>query len=189
MAILSIPVGPLLMSLMSLFGRAESKDSAEDAYRIVLGRSREPWFYTELEVPDSVDGRFEMLVLHAFLVLHRLKGEPGTSAFGQQLFDVMFDDLDLTLREMGAGDMGVGKRVKAMVQAFYGRVAAYDPAMSGETADGLSEALVRNLYRTGAPAAESVARMAGYVRGQAAHLGGIGIAELMAGNFAFGDLR
>lgn len=177
------------MSLKSLFGGAESKGSAEDAYRIVLARSREPWFYSELDVPDSVDGRFEMLVLHAFLVLRRLKGEPGAAAFGQELFDVMFDDMDLTLREMGAGDMGVGKRVKAMVQAFYGRIAAYDPAMAATGEDRLPEALSRNLYRTAVPPQASVSRMAGYVRGQAAHLGAVDISRLMAGDFAFGELQ
>lgn len=174
------------MSLKSIFRRSQPKSAAHDVYRVVLARAREPWFYRSLGVPDTVDGRFEMVALHAFLLLRRLKGEPGATAFGQDFFDAMFDDMDLNLREMGAGDMGVGKRVKAMVQAFYGRVAAYDHGLSGE---GLDEALTKNLYGTVSPAPADVRLMSDYIRRQAAHLAGMDTVRLTSADFAFGDLE
>lgn len=179
------------MPLKSIFRRSPPKGEAKDVYRLVLGRSREPVFYRDLGVPDTVDGRFEMVALYAFLVLRRLKGEAEAAEFGQELFDVMFDDMDWSLREMGAGDMGVGKRVKAMVQAFYGRVAAYDKGMAGEgeiAGEGLRDALVRNLYRTAQPAPETVARMAEHIWVEARHLASIDTGRITSADFAFGDL-
>ena len=105
--------------MISLFRTDRRTASVENVYRKIVERARDPQFYKELGVPDTVDGRFEMVALHTFLVLRRLKPEAGgESDISQALFDVMFEDMDSSLREMGAGDMGIGKRVKAMVQAF-----------------------------------------------------------------------
>ena len=82
-----------------------------------MAQARQPGFYRDCGVPDSVDGRFELIALHTFLVLHRLKADAtDTEALGQALFDVMFQDMDQSLRELGAGDLGVGPRVKRMAQ-------------------------------------------------------------------------
>ena len=175
------------MSLKSIFRRSQPKDAAQDVYALVLERSRDPRFYRDLGVPDTVDGRFEMLALHAFLVLRRLKSDPAMAQFSQTLFDVMFDDMDMTLREMGAGDMGVGKRVKAMVKAFYGRIAAYEAGLDAPAEAVLREALERNLYRTAAPTGSQVDGMAAYVRSVAGHLAGTGTDRIAAAGFSFGD--
>ena len=115
-----------LAGFVSTEARAR-RDSARLLYAAVVARAREPVFYTRFRVPDSLDGRFDMIALHAFLVLRRLKEEGADgAALGQALFDVIFSDMDRSLREMGAGDLGVGRRVKRMARGFYGRIAAYD---------------------------------------------------------------
>ncbi|WP_374466727.1 ubiquinol-cytochrome C chaperone family protein, partial [Ferrovibrio sp.] len=90
-------------------------------YRAIVAQSRQAGFYREHGVPDSLDGRFDMIVLHSFLVMRRLR-RIGAAAepLSQQLFDLMFADMDSNLREIGVGDLSVGKKVKAMAQAFYG---------------------------------------------------------------------
>ena len=158
---------------------------AEEIYRKIVAQARTPVFYADLGVPDTVDGRFELITLHAFLVLRRLK--PGTGRqchIGQALFDVMFEDMDLSLREMGAGDIGVGKRIKAMVQAFYGRIASYEAGL--ESVEGeLEEALWRNLYGTSEPSAPLVSELDSYMRRQEAHLASIDIQDVKSGAFDF----
>jgi cytochrome b pre-mRNA-processing protein 3 len=137
---------------------------ARALYERVVAQARQPGFYRDCGVPDTVDGRFESIALHAFLVLHRLKADPGaTEDLGQALFDVMFQDMDQSLRELGAGDLGVGPRVKRMAQGLYGRIAAYEAGLSGPAAE-LEAALRRNLFGTVTPEPEQVRAMAAYLR-------------------------
>ncbi len=97
----------------------------------------------------------------------------------------MFEDMDQNLREMGVGDLGVGRRVKAMAQAFYGRTAAYETASASDDA-ALVEALRRNLYRGTAPGHADVAAMVAYMRREAAALDALDVERLMEGNLRFG---
>jgi len=158
------------MPLASLFRRNRYRPLAHAAYTSIVEQARALAFFTRLEVPDTLDGRFEMIALHMFLVLNRLKAEHAAAeGFAQALFDAMFADLDRGLREMGATDMGVGKRVKEMATGFYGRIAAYEKGLAGDDRV-LSEALKRNLYGTVQPSAPAVAGMVRYVRGQAENL-------------------
>lgn len=150
-----------------------------------MDQARQPRFYTDFGVPDTVDGRFEMVTLHAFLVIRRLKGASESSSdAAQALFDLMFEDMDVSLREMGAGDMGIGKRVKAMVQAFYGRIASYEAGLVGEEGE-LEEALLRNVYATVKPDETSVADLARYLRAQSAHMSAVDLQDVERGKFAF----
>jgi cytochrome b pre-mRNA-processing protein 3 len=105
-----------------------------------------PAFYRAAGVPDTLDGRFELIALHCFLVLHRIRGEKTAERFGQRLFDRMFADMDRGLREMGTGDLSVGKQVKRMATGFYGRIQAYQAGLAGE--EDLGAALRRNLFGT-----------------------------------------
>ena len=173
--------------MKALFRKDPKTESAENIYGIIVDQARQPLFYAEYGVPDTVDGRFEMVALHAFLVLRRLKpGSGGKTDIGQALFDVMFEDMDLSLREMGAGDMGVGKRVKAMVQAFYGRVSSYEEGLSGDTSDKrLERALERNVYGTTEPDAASVSALAAYVRNQEAYMAAADVTAVQSGDFGF----
>lgn len=157
------------MLLQRLFGRDALHDDARRLYMAATDRARSPTFYLALGVPDTLDGRFELVALHAHLVIRRLRAEEGdgkgaAAGLAQALFDALFSDMDRALREMGVGDLGVGRRVKAMARAFYGRVAAYDRGLGDPDGAVLEEALRRNLYGTTAPNAENVERMAAYMR-------------------------
>jgi cytochrome b pre-mRNA-processing protein 3 len=152
-----------------LFGRAPEKIAAHTAYIAIVAQAREPAFYAVHGVPDTLDGRFELIALHAFLVLHRLRSEASAQRFGQALFDVLFADMDRALREMGTGDLSVGKQVKRMATGFYGRVTAYQAGLAGES--DLSDALRRNLFgTTEAPAVEHLDFMAAYLHRQSHRL-------------------
>jgi cytochrome b pre-mRNA-processing protein 3 len=155
------------MPLASIFRRHSYRQQAYAAYASIVEQARAPDFFVRLDVPDTLDGRYEMIALHMFLVLNRLKAEhEATAEFSQALFDAMFADLDRGLREMGATDMGVGKRVKEMAKGFYGRIAAYEKGLEGDD-QVLSEALKRNLYGTVQPREDAVAALARYMRMEA----------------------
>jgi cytochrome b pre-mRNA-processing protein 3 len=134
--------------LQNLFGVSPVKRAAESLYASAVQAARNSVLYTDYGVPDSVDGRFEMISLHVYVLLRRLKtAGPDGKALSQTLFDSMFDDMDRTLREMGVGDLGVGRRVKEMAQAFYGRIVAYDDGLSKLDPAALQLALERNVFR------------------------------------------
>src|SRR5229473_3955560 len=142
----------LRLSIMfTLFRTVPVREAAELAYSRIVEHARQPGFFIDGGVPDTVDGRFELICLHAFLYLHRLKREqPQAAPLGQRLFDTMFADFDRSLREMGTGDLSVGREIKRMAEAFYGRVAAYERGLVQGDAM-LKAALGRNLFGT-APA-------------------------------------
>ncbi len=172
------------MSAWNPFRRDPGPDDVTQLYAAITAQARKPSFYATGGVPDSIDGRFEMIALHAYLILHRLRGagEPA-ERLSQALVDVLFDDMDASLREMGAGDLGVGKRVKRMATGFYGRVGAYD---AGQAAGDLSGALRRNLFGTVEPTAAQVTAMTEYVGRTQAALANQQTSEVLAGRPAFG---
>jgi cytochrome b pre-mRNA-processing protein 3 len=169
------------------------RDAAELAYGRVVEQARNPAFFVFHGVPDTFDGRFELICLHAFLYLHRLKIErPSSAGLSQAFFDAMFVDLDRTLREMGVGDLGVGKHVKRMAQGFYGRIRAYQEGIAGD-GSALGAALARNLFGTvrasepGTGAMPGIGAMAEYVRGAARELARQPAAGLLRGRVRFPD--
>ncbi|MBB3065741.1 ubiquinol-cytochrome C chaperone family protein [Limibacillus halophilus] len=171
-----------------IFGKDRYSKSAHRLYVAVVEQARNPVFYSDLGVPDSLDGRFELISLHTFLVLHRLKSETGEAglAIGQGLVDLMFADMDQSLREMGVGDMGVGKRVKKMAEAFQGRVAAYSSALVADEETQLHDALRRNLFGTRDQVeAHDLGQISDYLRHQAAFLGQQKSADILQGIIAF----
>src|SRR5438874_3534453 len=172
--------------MISLARRHPLQKAAELAYRRVVDQARQPGFFTDIGVPDTIDGRFELICLHAFLFLHRLKAEkPPALQLGQRFFDAMFADFDRSLREMGTGDLSVGRHVKRMAQAFYGRIAAYEQGLAGDDSV-LRPALARNLFATAPTTAERLQAMAEYVRREAARLDRQDTAALLAGEILFG---
>jgi cytochrome b pre-mRNA-processing protein 3 len=170
--------------LAGLKRRRQRRDAALAAYIAIVNRARDPRLFAAWGVPDTVDGRFELLALHAFLVLNRLKPEADAKDFAQKLYDIMFADLDRGVREMGATDIGVGKQVKAMARGFHGRIAAYDKGLGDEAE--LAAALRRNLFGTvAAPKPEGVAAAARYLRAQTAALAPVPAEILLAGEVPF----
>src|SRR5262245_64999591 len=100
-------------------------------YGTIVAQARLPAVYRSYGVPDTVNGRLEMIMLHAVLVLRRLEGEaPPVRALGQQLFDRFCRDMDESLREMGVGDLAVPRKMRRIGEAFYGRQAAYQAALA-----------------------------------------------------------
>lgn len=172
--------------MFGLFKSRRWRDEAEKIYTAIVAQARQPAFYTALGVPDTVDGRFDMIALHAALVLRRLQAEPGADGakVAQQVFDIMFTDMDHSLREMGVGDLSVGKHIKGMAKAFFGRAQAYEGGLSSG-GQGLEDALRRNLYRKAEPDDAMVAAVSRYMLGQAARLASQPFADLIAGRLAF----
>jgi cytochrome b pre-mRNA-processing protein 3 len=171
------------------FRRNPLIDAVDAAYLLVVEQSRRPEFFTALGVPDTLDGRFELICLHAFLYLRRLQGEkPPAAALAQRFVDTMMTDFDRSLREIGTGDLSVGRQVKRMAEAFYGRVRAYGDGLDGDDA-ALAAALARNLYGTVPAAAETaperLARMSLYLRREVADLAAQQTADLVAGKIRF----
>jgi cytochrome b pre-mRNA-processing protein 3 len=172
--------------MISLFRRNPQQKAAELAYRRVVDQARQPGFFRDMGVPDTIDGRFELICLHAFLFLQRLKGEsPAAAQLGQRFVNAMFADFDRSLREMGTGDLSVGRQVKRMAQALYGRIEAYESGLAGNDAM-LQAALARNLFGTVQPEQPALDDMAEYVRREVRWLGQEPTARLLAGEVSFG---
>lgn len=162
--------------------------AANALYAAIAAQARQPAFFAELGVPDTVLGRFEMVALHAFLVFRRLRdtGQPGR-ALAQATHDRMFEEVDVALRELGIGDMGIGKRVKSLAKNLYGRIEAYERGLDSGDDTELEQALLRNVYATAAePRPDQARELAEYLRREAAALVQAEDAALLLGNVRFG---
>lgn len=134
--------------ILSLFSRkAKANEAITIAlYDTIVAAARQPYFYSDLDVPDSPLGRYEMLSLHVFLFIRRIKGRsPALKSIGQELTDEFFRDVDHSLRELGIGDSGVPKRMKKLARMFYGRIESYDKALENNDHAQLVAALARNV--------------------------------------------
>lgn len=173
--------------ILSLFKRKASRNSVRAVYGAIVAAARHPKFYAEWGVPDTVDGRYDMIVLHAVLVLDRLASEGGEAqAFSQGLTDEVFADMDRSLREMGVGDISVGKKVRRMAEVFYGRAQAYtQPLRTGE-AEGLARAIYRNIHAGNGPE-EGSGQLAAYALAVRRHLHERPAAPILAGQIDFPD--
>lgn len=148
-----------------MFRRRKPEDEfAMAVYRRVAEEAREPVLFEACGIPDTLDGRFDSLALHAALMIDRLRREPDGEMLSQAFFDAMFKHLDLTLREIGIQDLGVGRRIKIMAEGFHGRALAYREALNGD-ATTLAEVLRRNAYGGRSPDnLDGVLRLASHVR-------------------------
>jgi cytochrome b pre-mRNA-processing protein 3 len=162
--------------------RIPTRGTIEAIYGMIVTQAREPLFYRDLAVPDTVNGRFDLLVLHLWMVLRRLQPIEGGAGLSQTLFDRFCDDMDGNLREMGVGDLTVPKRMQAFGEAFYGRAAAYDLALAaGE--EPLAQALCKNILN-GAEI-EKARALACYAEAAIATLAGLDEAALRGGSWRF----
>lgn len=167
------------------FGRRPNRDVIDALYDQIVAAARQPAFYADLGVPDTPLGRFEMLSVHMFLFLERLRG--GGTALGdiaQELTDEFFKDVEHSLRELGIGDLGVPKRMKKLAKMFYGRAEAYRQALQANDRDALAAALARNIRPddTGWTAAPAIAA---YAMRAAQDLSAQDEAELLSGRVTF----
>ncbi len=168
--------------------RSRQRQTPETAYALygaIVAQARQPAFYASLGVPDTPEGRFDMLVVHAVLLFHRLRTDGAAGqALGQEVFDLFFRDMDRSLREMGVGDLGVPKRMKAMVQGFYGRSAAYLEALAAGDPARFGEAVDRNVFAV-APRPADAAAIGRYAVAAAAALANQPGDAIAAGGLAF----
>jgi cytochrome b pre-mRNA-processing protein 3 len=162
--------------------RTGSGSTIEAIYGMIVAQARLPAFYQQFQVPDTVNGRFDMVLLHLWLVLRRLRANSEATELTQALLDRFCSDMDDNLREMGVGDLSVPKRMLKFAEAFYGRTAAYDAALKAGGSE-LALALARNVLLTSdaAPAAP----LAAYVQEATRGLDAIDDKRLLAGEWTF----
>ena len=123
---------------------ASPRGTIEAIYGMIVAQAREPLFYQAMGVSDTVNGRFDMVLLHLWMVLRRLRPVEGGANLSQALFDHFCGDMDANLRELGVGDLTVPKRMQKFGEAFYGRAAAYDSALDAG-GEPLAQALCKNI--------------------------------------------
>jgi cytochrome b pre-mRNA-processing protein 3 len=173
--------------ILRLFRRSERR-TIDGLYGAIVAQARLPVFYAGFGVPDTVEGRFDMIVLHLVLVLRRLRqtapNQAQSRTLAQGLFDAFCRDMDHNLREMGVGDLLVPKEMKRLAEAFYGRQRAYEDALSRAGPAELAAALARNVFSGDGRTAE---RLAGYAGRAAVQLETIDGAALAGGRLAFFD--
>jgi cytochrome b pre-mRNA-processing protein 3 len=162
--------------------RKPLRSTIEAIYGMIVTQAREPLFYRNLGVRDTVSGRFDMLVLHLWMVLRRLKPMTAGAALCQSLFDRFCEDMDANLREMGVGDLTVPKRMQAFGEAFYGRTAAYDLAIA-QGPEELAQALSKNILDGGQ--IENARRLADYTEAATAALAGLDDANIQSASWRF----
>ena len=172
------------MIFSRFFSSKTASNPVSGVYDAIVAQARQPWFYEQCSVPDTVEGRFDMIILHAFLLFERLKGHGDEVAqFSQNVFDAMFADMDRSLRELGVGDLAVGKKIRKMAEMFYGRADAYSRALQSDD-DALQKAIARNIFPDGG-ASEDIRRLAGYTRRAHAALGAVEVPLIVAGQLEF----
>jgi cytochrome b pre-mRNA-processing protein 3 len=170
-----------LLRLRGLRRQSDTERAGSRLYAAAVAAARDPFWYVALGVPDTLDGRFDLIAAHAFLLVRRVQSEP---TLAQAVFDAMFVDMDSNLREIGVGDLSVGKRVRAMWEAFHGRSKVYAIALDAGDKDALAAALARNVWRGSAPegAAEALAER---MSRQEAHLASQPLDSFAAGRAEF----
>jgi cytochrome b pre-mRNA-processing protein 3 len=170
-----------------LFRRRARSDTISTLYGTIVAQARLPRFYREYGVPDTVSGRFDLLVLHLALVLDRLADEPQLRELGQALFDHFCTDMDLNLREMGVGDLSVPRHMQRVGEAFYGRAQAYRAGLARDGELALVEALERNIYGQEAANRAAAARLAAYIKETVGELRVQPAPQLLAGKLKIPD--
>jgi cytochrome b pre-mRNA-processing protein 3 len=159
-----------------------ARSTIETIYGMIVTQAREPLFYRDLGVPDTVNGRFDLLLMHLWLVLRRLKSVEAGPELSQALFDHFCIDMDDNLREMGVGDLTVPKRMQAFGEAFYGRTAAYDLALT-DSEEALAQSFCKNILN--GQNIDKARELAAYAREALAVLGRADLAALTKGAWHF----
>lgn len=165
--------------ILNLFRKNPSSDAVYAVYTAIVAQSRQPVFYADWGIPDTVTGRFDMISLHLSLLFRRLRAEKTAAEFSQALFDLFFKDMDNSLRELGAGDMAVPKKVRKMSEIFYGLMTSLNEAMDRGDRPGVEAVLRRNVYAE----AESVhaPQLAAYLFAQSDSLAAQALTDIVGG--------
>ncbi|NVK33045.1 MAG: ubiquinol-cytochrome C chaperone [Rhodobacteraceae bacterium] len=174
--------------------RRKSRDAEHRVYSQIVAQARQPVFYQGYFVPDTIDARFDMIVVHTVLLFRRFKGaERSAGTFAQNVFDLFFADMDANLREIGIADVRVPKKIGKMAEAFYGRADAYIPLIDANDEKALAQALERNIWPEDETAETSTATqseplaLARYMIGAAAALEAQDTRTICEGSVNFPD--
>ncbi len=174
--------------IFRLFRRHRPEATIRILYGAIVAQARLPGFYLGYGVPDTVAGRFDMIVLHQALFFRRLGREPAdVRKLSQGVFDLFCRDMDHNLREMGVGDLAVPKEMRRLAGAFYGRVEAYDRALGSADFAALAATVSRNVLSEAGPPSAGARRLAAYVRAAAKSLDREDGAAFLMGTIAFPD--
>ncbi len=173
--------------ILRIFRRQFHPGTIHTLYGAIVAQARRPEFYEEFGIADTVEGRFDMIVLHLAIVVRRFRREPQGAALGRALLDAFGRDMDHNLREMGVGDLTVPKQMKRMMEAFYGRARSYESALAGDDPVALEQALVRNVFAGGEP--RGAVWLAEYVRRAAGQLDTVDGGQFLRGLLAFPELH
>jgi cytochrome b pre-mRNA-processing protein 3 len=174
------------MNIFAWFNdRRADKQMSKLLYEALLMQARQPKFYLDWGVSDTADGRFDLITLHAFIVMNHAKGL--SSRHKQMLFDFIFKDLDRACREMGFGDLSVPRHMKRMMQAFKGRYFAYEQVSSDRAK--LKEAILRNVYRGKVKSDEYVESLTNYVMQSIEIVGQVSEFNLKSGQIDFAPIE
>jgi cytochrome b pre-mRNA-processing protein 3 len=166
--------------IFGLFRKSADADAVYAIYSAIVAQSRQPRFYADWGVPDTVTGRFDMICLHMALVFRRLRSEGREAAeFSQALFDLFFRDMDRSLREMGATDLAVPKKIQKMGNLFYGLLANIGDAIDKADRAELEAVLTRNVF--GGDIAPGVAPLADYLMAEADKIAARPVRDIVAG--------
>jgi len=163
---------------------------AEQLYAAIVAQARQPVFYSELGLADTIPGRFELVSLHMFIVLDRLSNRGGLDdEVAQRLVDVMFLDMDDVARETGVGDMGVGPRIKKLARSFQSRLEYYKEAIEGDSRGTLPEAIIEIHFKEDIAQMPMAEQLADYVKAGQARVGGMSLDEMAAADALFTELQ
>jgi cytochrome b pre-mRNA-processing protein 3 len=171
--------------IFGLFRKSPATNAVYAVYSAIVAQSRQPRFYADWGVPDTVTGRFDMISLHLALLFRRLRaGGEGASRFSQAVFDLFFKDMDRSLREMGVTDLGVPKKIQKMTSAFYPLLASVNEAIDSGDRAAVEAVLLRNIY--GGESAPGAPALADYLITEAAQMEILSVADIVAGRLATG---
>jgi cytochrome b pre-mRNA-processing protein 3 len=173
--------------IFPLFRRSSRQHTISTLYGTIVAQARLPCFYREYGVPDTVNGRFDLLVLHLAIVLDRLGEGSELRPMGQALFDRFCEDMDDNLREIGVGDLSVPKQMQRIGEAFYGRAQAYRSALASDGDEALVVALAKNVYAGAVPEPAAPVRLAAYIREAVRGLWAQQTGDLLAGKLRMSD--
>lgn len=175
--------------IFSLFGRKKANLAVvRRQYETITRTARNPLFYREMNAPDTVMGRFEILVLHMVLFFrHSRNAGDIAQMVAQEIVEAFFEDIDHSMRELGIGDAGVPKRMKKLTRMFYGRVKSYEDAIAAGDAAALAAALGRNIHPAAEADAPPMDALAAYALVADAGLAAVPARHFEDGTVAFPD--
>lgn len=172
--------------ILKLFRKKPAPDAVTAIYRAIVAQSRQPRLYAEWGVPDTVTGRFDMISLHLSLLFGRLRADPEDGRrFGQAVLDLFFKDMDRSLRELGAGDLAIPKKIQKMSSLFFAVMTQVNEALDAGDRAKLESILRRNVYGDDVPA--DPAALAGWLEQYRAALATVPLSEIMSGRLELAE--